>query len=380
MDAKVQAGYLALADISGFTSFMATSELEHANAIVGELLGVIVERFSPLLTLVEFEGDCVYARADAAVIPRGEILLETLESTYMAFRDRVEAVRRHTTCECNACRLIPTLDLKFITHYGEYMLQSMGGNEKPVGSAVNLVHRLAKNHVTETQGWRAYALFTAEATARLGLDTAGMFPQEEAYEHLGRVMTYNLDMAARYRELAAARRLLVTPEDAHAIIKAEIAAPPAIVWEWLNNPQKRALWEGTNIKAEKLNGRRGLGARNHCLHGKQAATIQTMVDWKPFDYFTYESQDTDAPKPEILITHQLTATPDGTHLEVRSRVLKSMPIALLRIMTAVMLKRYGVPARYVRLTELLARNQSGDVSAADIPAATSSGTVFTEGA
>jgi hypothetical protein len=54
MDAKIQAGYLALADISGFTSLMATSELEHANAMVGELLEVIVERFSPLLTLVEF--------------------------------------------------------------------------------------------------------------------------------------------------------------------------------------------------------------------------------------------------------------------------------------------------------------------------------------
>jgi class 3 adenylate cyclase len=380
MEARVQQGYLMLADISGFTSFMAAAELEHAHAIVGELLEVIVERFSPLLTLVEFEGDCVYARADGATIPAGEVLLEVFESTYMAFRDRVEAVRRHTTCVCNACRLIPTLDLKFITHYGEYMLQSMGGNEKPVGSAVNLVHRLAKNHVTETQGWRAYALFTAEATAHLGLDTAGMFPQEEAYEHLGRVMTYNLDMAARYRELAAARRILVASEDAHAIIRAEIAAPPAIVWEWLNDPQKRMLWEGTTVKSEKHNGRRGLGARNHCLHGKQATTIQTMVDWKPFDYFTFETQDTDAPKPEMLLTHELTATPGGTHLEVRSRVLKPMPNVLLRIMTAVMLKRYDVSARYVRLTELLGRNRSADVSAADIPAAASSGTVFTEGA
>ena len=371
MEAKLQAGYLALADISGFTSFMAAAELEHAHAIIGELLEVIVERLEPLLTLVEFEGDCVYARADGAALPRGEVLLEVFESTYMAFHDRVEAVRRHTTCLCNACRLIPTLDLKFITHYGEYILQSMGGNEKPMGSAVNLVHRLAKNHVTEAQGWQAYALFTAEATARLGLDTVDMFVQQESYEHLGQVMTYSLDMAARYRELAAARRILVTPEDAHAIIKADIAAPNAIVWEWLNDPHKRALWEHTDIKAEKHNGRRGLGARNHCLHGKQAATIQTVVDWKPFDYFTYESQDTAAPKPELLITHQLTATPDGTHLEVRLRVLRPMPNVLLRIVTAAILKRYGVPAHYVRLAELLGRDQGAGGSAAGMPAATS---------
>jgi len=54
MEARAQQGYLILADISGFTSFMASAELEHAHAIVGELLEVIVERFSPLLTLVEF--------------------------------------------------------------------------------------------------------------------------------------------------------------------------------------------------------------------------------------------------------------------------------------------------------------------------------------
>lgn len=371
MEAKIQAGYLTLADISGFTSFMAAAELEHAHAIIGELLEVIVERLAPLLTLVEFEGDCVYARADGAVIPRGEVLLEVFESTYMAFRDRVEAVRRHTTCSCNACRLIPTLDLKFITHYGEYILQSMGGNEKPMGSAVNLVHRLAKNHVTEARGWQAYALFTAEATARLGLDTVDMFVQQESYEHLGQVMTYSLDMATRYRELAAARRILVTSEDAHAIIKADIAAPSAIVWEWLNDPHKRALWEHTDVKAEKHNGRRGLGARNHCLHGKQAATIQTMVDWKPFDYFTYEQQDSDVPKPELLITHQLMAIPGGTHLEVRVHVLKTMPNVLLRMMTASVLKHKDVPARYVRLAELLGRDQGTSVSATGIPAASS---------
>lgn len=370
MSAMRHTGYLALADISGFTSFMAAAELDHAHAIIGELLEVIVERFSPLLTLIEFEGDCVYARADAASVPAGETLLEVFESTYMAFHDRVEAVRRHTTCVCNACRLIPTLDLKFITHYGEYMLQSFGGNEKPVGSAVNLVHRLAKNHVTEAAGWRAYALFTAEAATHLGLATDGMLAQGESYEHLGQVMTYSLDMAARYRELAAARRILVQSKDAHAVIKVDIAAPRAIVWEWLNDPEKRALWEGSNIRPEKRNGRRGLGARNHCLHGKQAAVIQTMVDWKPFDYFTYESQDSGAAQPDMMVTHELTAIPGGTRLEVRMRLLKPMPNALLRMMASVVLKHYGVPAHYVRLAELLGRQRGVSGMAAGIPAAT----------
>jgi hypothetical protein len=51
MEAHAQQGYLILADISGFTSFMAASELEHAHAIVGELLEVgqsrLIETTSP---------------------------------------------------------------------------------------------------------------------------------------------------------------------------------------------------------------------------------------------------------------------------------------------------------------------------------------------
>ena len=73
-----QRGFLALADIAGFTSYLAGSELDHANDILGELLELIAERFAPLLTVVEFEGDAVYARAGEAAIPRGEVLLELL--------------------------------------------------------------------------------------------------------------------------------------------------------------------------------------------------------------------------------------------------------------------------------------------------------------
>jgi hypothetical protein len=35
MEAGIRRGYLTLADISGFTSFLAASGLDHANAIAG---------------------------------------------------------------------------------------------------------------------------------------------------------------------------------------------------------------------------------------------------------------------------------------------------------------------------------------------------------
>src|SRR3990172_11805920 len=123
MDAKTQHGYLVLADISGYTSFVAATELEHAHELLTELLELILSRFMPTLTLSKLEGDGVFAYVPEAKLRRGETLLELIEATYVAFRDRREAVRRRTTCDCNACRAIPTLDLKFIAHHGDYIAQ-----------------------------------------------------------------------------------------------------------------------------------------------------------------------------------------------------------------------------------------------------------------
>ena len=35
-------------------------------------------------------------------------------------------------------------------------------------------------------------------------------------------------------------------------------------------------------------GRTGAGTRNHCVHGKKVAMQETILDWRPFDYFTSE--------------------------------------------------------------------------------------------
>jgi len=119
MNNETQHGYLVLADISGYTSYLAGVELTHARDILAELLELIVERFKPLLTIVQLEGDAVFAHVPKTKILRDETLLELLESTYLAFRDRVEGIRRRTTCECNACRSIPSASLTWIFYHSD---------------------------------------------------------------------------------------------------------------------------------------------------------------------------------------------------------------------------------------------------------------------
>ena len=137
--------------------------------------------------------------------------MELLESTYMAFRDQADAAHRRTTCECRACKAIPTLDLKFFVHHGDYIVQNVSGIRELVGSDVNLAHRLMKNHIAEATGWKAYALFTEVGLEHLGVRPEGRHAQIETYEHLGNIQTYSLDMRPRYEALIAERRAVVTP-------------------------------------------------------------------------------------------------------------------------------------------------------------------------
>jgi hypothetical protein len=62
------------------------------------------------------------------------------------------------------------LDLKFIAHHGDYIVQHVGQIRELVGSDVNLIHRLTKNHVADETGWRAYLMLTETCLDHLNLN------------------------------------------------------------------------------------------------------------------------------------------------------------------------------------------------------------------
>ena len=188
MERKTQTGYLVLADISGYTAFVAQTEIEHADMALSFLLETIVEKINGLLTICQQEG---------------KSLLELIDQTYLAFRDRAAALYAGATCPCKACKAIPTLDLKFMVHHGEFIIRQVAGVNHLLGTDVNLIHRLAKNHVAESTGWRGYALFTNQGLERMQTDKEAFVQQTESYEHLGRVETYVMDMHIRYEGMKA---------------------------------------------------------------------------------------------------------------------------------------------------------------------------------
>jgi Protein of unknown function (DUF2652) len=194
-------GYLVLADISGYTSFLTSTELEHAHGIVAELTALLIQRLAAPLRFVELEGDAVFAYAPSGAFADAERLLDMIEACYVAFRLRLEEMRRATTCTCSACALIGALDLKFIAHLGEFVLQQTPTGPKPIGPDVIVAHRLLKNRVVR-QGTRAYAFLTDALLERAG-GTLGLPAHTERYDDVGEVRGRIVDLGqavARHRE------------------------------------------------------------------------------------------------------------------------------------------------------------------------------------
>jgi hypothetical protein len=201
MERKTQTGYLLLADISGYTSFVAQTEIEHADTALSYLLETIVEKLNGTLTIAKLEGDAVFAYAEEGRLSEGSSLLDLVDQTYRAFRDKAMDLFSHATCPCRACRAIPTLDLKFMVHHGDFVIQQIAGIKDLLGTDVNLIHRLAKNHVVESTGWKGYALFTEPVLERMQQSKERYFKRCETYEHLGDVDIYCMNMHDRYTEM-----------------------------------------------------------------------------------------------------------------------------------------------------------------------------------
>jgi hypothetical protein len=101
-----------------------------------------------------------------------------------------------TSCDCDACRRIPSLGLKFLAHHGSFVEHDVAGQRELVGADVILIHRLLKNSITESTGLRGYALLTDACSRYLGIDTdsTSMREHRESYEHIGDVAAHVLDL------------------------------------------------------------------------------------------------------------------------------------------------------------------------------------------
>lgn len=317
---QMESGTLLLADIGGYTRYLTGVELDHSQDILADLISTIADQTKGHFRLAKLEGDAIFCNS-----PGGKLdevaLINTIDGCYFAFKERLRDIAQATSCRCGACTRVPMLSLKFVVHFGDYITHQVAGSSELVGGDVILVHRLLKNDIVETTGTDAYAFITSKCVDQLGIGSDGLakIDSVQHYDDVGDVKGVVIDMAARWEQEQERREVLVAPGEEIFETTYQLDVPVSLAWEVWTGP-KRAEWmKGvTAFDQKNPSGMRGVGTVNHCMHGKGAATIEHVVDYKPFRYFTV---DATVPKVgPVLITYEMEPVGDErTKVTIRGR-------------------------------------------------------------
>ena len=323
MAAAPESGFLLIADITGYTAYLARGEIEHAPTIAGDLLETVVGRLEPPFRLAKFEGDAAFLWVEDGRA-EGSLLLDAIEAAYVAFRRRLRSIAQATTCDCNACQRAPQLDLKFFVHYGQYVRSRIAGRDELAGASIIMVHRLLKGataarlHSADGSA-SGFAVFTADALGMLGVDPAALALAEgtESIEHFGEVVTFTQDLEDRWQAETALRRLSGGVKEPIFDVTIAVTAPASATWAHLTSPALRPGWEGLiRIEESAPDGRRGIGTTSRCVTGV-LASLEEIVDWQPFEHAGYRVTVPDL--GPIETTYDLSERADGQATTIRHR-------------------------------------------------------------
>jgi len=312
----IQEGFLIISDITGYSTYLHESELEHARDSLTDLLSILVEHSKSPLVISKLEGDAVFSYVKKGGILQSQTMVEIIETTYAAFRRALDLMIINTTCSCKACRNLPNLDLKFFVHYGQFSTQKIGLYSELVGTDVNLVHRLLKNSVKDDHDIPAYAAFTQAAVG--ALDNPAIFDSMaghvETYPDVGEVKCYIQNLHDVWEKKKNEMRVMVTDEDALLISNFDYPVPPMILWEYITKPEYRAIMTGADHMdlTNQTGGRAGVDAVYVCAHG-ESKSLQTIVDWEPFEQYTTR-ENIPLPGISAYLTYRVVPTETGSSL------------------------------------------------------------------
>ncbi len=288
---------LFLPDISGFTEFVQSTEVEHSQHVIAELLEILIDANTLDLTLAEIEGDALFFYKEESV-PTFEAFMEQVQAMYKAFYTHLNLLKKHRICPCNACATAPQLELKIIAHSGPIQFITVHGNRKPFGTQVIEAHRLMKNSVPSDN----YILLSDSLSEDLGL-AAG--PHNEQFNFVAGKNHYdNRDVHYLYADLDPA---LIEIDPLPGSYVVDLPGPPQLLdcrefpisaeglFEYISNFQYRHLW---NTEADGFefdeNEVTKLGSKHVCV-----------VNGQHLDFVTI----TKAVEPKQLVYGEMTKDP-----------------------------------------------------------------------
>ncbi|SHJ62136.1 Protein of unknown function [Hymenobacter daecheongensis DSM 21074] len=180
------ASLLLMPDISGFTTFVHETELEHSQHIISELLETLISANELNLTVAEIEGDAVLFYREESVPTPAQIVAQA-RRMFRAFHGWVQEFVSTCPCGCAACQSVRRLTLKVVAHAGPLGFTTVRQQRKPFGEAVVVLHRLLKNDIPSHEYVLLSHALLAHAPGSLAVLGTTAQPGISTYDDLGDV-------------------------------------------------------------------------------------------------------------------------------------------------------------------------------------------------
>ena len=268
---SVQPALLFMPDITGFTEFVTTTEIEHAQSIIQEVLEVLIESNQLGLEVGEIEGDAVFFyRLGSA--PSYNELLQQVQTMFTRFHHHLQLYEQQQICPCGACTTAAGLKLKIIAHFGDVGGYAISKYQKLFGKDVIIIHRLLKNSLNKKE----YALFTHPLASSSGApdQLPPWYVAEQAQEtyDTGTIDFTIIDLAELYRQLPPVvppQFQLSAKTKTTFIVQTTIPAPAEQVFGAIFNLTERIKWMDGVKRVEMLTKDliNRVGTRHRCIVG-----------------------------------------------------------------------------------------------------------------
>ena len=296
-------------DLSGFTKFVAETEIQHSQHIIQELLEILVDANTLGMKVSEFEGDAVLFYRNGAP-PSLDQLVRQARKMYIDFHTHLKKFEYNRVCQCGACAGASGIALKMVAHFGSAGTMQVKNHLKFIGKDIIIAHRLLKNSVTLAE----YLLVTQPTLSGVeGADSqlVSFANGSDAYDNLGTI-EYRVKSLEGYKdEVKVDPPLPAGLKNPRKMteVNRRIDAPIEQIYQRLIDLPGRLNWIDGATKVEMSNdqGNR-IGKTHRCVRGDEGVELMT-TEVKVSDT-TMELWETDL-KKIMACRYLLTRVPGG---------------------------------------------------------------------
>ena len=263
---------ILIPDISGFTDFMSSTELEHGTHIISSFLDTIIKQVGDEFEIAEIEGDAVllYKKGKA---PTRQELTDLCLRMFEAFHYQRKTMQQMVLCPCGACQGLIDLSLKFIAHRGVISEINVDRFTKATGLDMIIAHRLLKNSIGSNEYILMSENFLKEAVDDPGQSFSWLESSEE-FPAIGKV-DYRFalldDVKARIPE--PPRPSFPQGEEEITGVEALIDVPVIVAYACFIDMPNRVHWVNRLKRVEQQDDRVYIGSVHVCRYDTLTVTI-----------------------------------------------------------------------------------------------------------